>query len=400
MCAIRQTPGHGRRNTRRSISGVQHERRIPNPHRTRGVDATADLRSVSARVLAVLASAAMLRWAAPVFITLMLGLLTTYALSPLIAWLERRRVSRWGSAAAVLSGLALGICATCYALAGGASDLLDELPVAAQKLRQALHPERLASGGPLASVQQAAAQLEQVAQPAPAAQPQQKGVMRVALEPAHFSVREYLWSGTVGLLSLLGQLTTVAFLAFFALGMGQGFRHKLVKISGPSLQKKKITVQVLDEIRAQIERYLRMQILVSLLVGVATGLAFWAVGMDHVLVWAVFAALTNLIPYVGAIVMLALSSLLAFMQFDSLQMALVVGGISLGIHTLVGNLLLPWLTQRTGRMNPVAVLVSLIFWGWMWGVWGLLLGVPMMMVVKAVCDRVDDFKGVGELLGN
>jgi predicted PurR-regulated permease PerM len=94
------------------------------------------------------------------------------------------------------------------------------------------------------------------------------------------------------------------------------------------------------------------------------------------------------------------SALLGFMQFGALDMALLVGGSSFAIHSVVGYVLTPWLTSRAGRMNPVAVFVGVLAWGWLWGVWGLLLGVPILMVVKAVCDRVEDLKPVGELLGS
>ena len=91
---------------------------------------------------------------------------------------------------------------------------------------------------------------------------------------------------------------------------------------------------------------------------------------------------------------------MAFLQFGTLDMALSVGGASLLIHTLVGNLLTPWLTSRTSSMSPVAVFVSVLAWGWLWGLWGLLLGIPVMMAVKAVCDRVTGLQPLGELLGH
>ena len=359
-----------------------------------------DVRSVSLFVLAALASIFALRWAAPVFIPLMMSVLLTYALSPLIAWLESHKVSRWAGAAVVLLGLAGAIGGAGYSLSGSASDLLDNLPVAAQKLRYALYPGGSSNTSALEAVQQAAAQLEQVGQENSVKTVTQKGVMRVVVERPHFNVRDYLWIGTVGLVAFAGQLTLVAFLTYFALASGNTFRRKLVKISGASLQKKKVTVHVLDDIRTHIERYLLVQIFVSMVVGVATSLTFWAIGMDNVIVWGVFAAVTNLIPYGGSVAMMGASSLLAFMQFNSIQMALLVGTVSLLIHTLVGNLLLPWLTTRTSRMSPVVALVALIFWGWMWGIWGLLLGVPIMMVVKSVCDRVEDLQPIGELLGD
>lgn len=203
----------------------------------------------------------------------------------------------------------------------------------------------------------------------------------------------------MGLVSFAGQTALVTFLTYFLLISGDTFRRKLVKITGPSMANKKITVQTLDEITAQIQRYLLVQLLASVLVGVATGLAFWALGFKHATVWGFAAAFLNLVPYIGSVVVTGAAALVAFMQFGEVRMALVIAGTSLVIHTLIGNLLTPWLTSRASSMNPVAVFVAVLFWGWLWGVWGLLLGIPILMIVKAVCDRVDDLKPVGELLG-
>jgi predicted PurR-regulated permease PerM len=145
---------------------------------------------------------------------------------------------------------------------------------------------------------------------------------------------------------------------------------------------------------------LQVQLLISALVGVLTWLALLAIGLDNAAVWGVVAGVMNLVPYVGSLVTAATSALVGFLQFGSLNMALAVGGASLLIHTLVGNLLTPWLTSRTSRMSPVAVFVGLLTWGWLWGVWGLLLGIPILMIVKAICDRVDDLKPIGEFLGS
>jgi predicted PurR-regulated permease PerM len=330
----------------------------------------------------------------------MLSLLLTYALAPLVDWLERWKISRWIGAAVILVGLGGGLGWTGYSLSGSATELLDTLPVAAQKLRTAMRSGRSTDPSALDTVQKAAAQLEQAAEENSAKVAARKGVARVVIERPAFNVRDYLWSGTVGLIAAIGQLTLVAFLTFFALGSGDTFRRKLVKITGPSLQKKRITVHVLDDITRHIERYLLVQILTSAVVGLATGLAFWALGVDNAAVWGIVAGVTNLIPYIGSVIVMTAAGLVAFLQFNSIQMALVVGGVSLLIHTLVGNLLVPWLTSRTSRMNPVAVFVGVIFWGWLWGIWGLLLGIPIMMVVKAVCDRVEDLQPIGELLGD
>ena len=359
-----------------------------------------DVRSASLVVIAVLASIFALRWAAAVFIPLMLSLILTYALAPLVDRLERWRVPRVIGAAAILLGIAGAIGTTGYSLSGSAAQLVDSLPVAAQKLRQAMASRPSARNtSTLDTVQQAAAQLEQAAQAA-SAQASRRGITRVTIERPPFNVRDYLWSGTVGLAGALGQLTLVAFLTFFSLCSGNTFRRKLVKITGQSLQKKKITVHVLDDITRNIERYLLVQIFTSALVGIVTGLAFWAIGLENAAVWGIVAGVTNLIPYVGSVLVMGTSALVAFLQFNTIEMAVLVGGVSLLIHTLVGNLLTPWLTSRTSRMNPVAVFVGVIFWGWLWGVWGLLLGIPIMMIVKSVCDRVEDLQPIGELLGD
>ena len=358
-----------------------------------------DVRSASLVVLAVLASVFALQWGQAVFIPLMLSLLLTYALSPLVERLHRWKLPRWIGAALILVGLFGGLGWTGYSLSGSATQLVDSLPVAAQKLGQAMRRDKNASATPLESVQQAAAQLEKAAEENSARVAARKGVARVVIERPGFNVRDYLLSGTVGLLSAMGQLTLVAFLTYFALCSGDTFRRKLIKITGSSLQKKKVTVHVLDDITRNIERYLLVQILVSGVVGVTTGLAFWLMGMENAAVWGIIAAVTNLIPYIGSVIVLVAAGLVSFLQFNSLQMGVVVGGVSLAIHTLIGNLLMPWLTSRTSRMNPVAVFVGVIFWGWLWGIWGLLLGIPITMVIKAICDRVEDLQPIGELLG-
>lgn len=357
-----------------------------------------DVRSAALVVLAVLGCVFALRWASALFIPLMGAVLLTYALAPAVSKLEQWRLPRWAAATFLLLGLAGGIGTTAWTLSDNAAELVDSLPVAAQKLRQAA----LARSGrtsTLDTVQAAADQLERAAQANASSSPPRRGVQRVIIERPPFNVRDYLWVGTVGVMNAASQFTLVLFLTFFALCAGDTFRRKLVKISGHSLQKKRITVHVLDDITQHIQRYLLVQIGTSVLVGVGTGLAFWAIGLENAAVWAIVAGVTNLIPYVGSLIVLVAASLVAFLQFSDLSMTALVGGSSLLIHTVVGQLLVPWLTSRTSRMNPVAVFVGVIFWGWLWGIWGLLLGIPILMVIKAVCDRVDDLRPIGELLG-
>jgi predicted PurR-regulated permease PerM len=249
-------------------------------------------------------------------------------------------------------------------------------------------------------VQRAAAQLEQAAQdsgPAPAAA---KGVTRVQIERPHFKLTDYLLSGTLGLAGAASQTLVVGCISFFLMCSGNSFRRKMVRIAGPAFSQKKITLQVLDEITGQIHRYLMVQLATSVGVGIVTWLALLWIGLDRAAVWGVAAGVLNLVPYLGAIVVTGGLALVGFVQFGSPGPALLVGGVSLLIHTVSGQLLTPWLTSRASSINPVVIFVGVLAWGWLWGLWGLLLGVPLLMVVKAVCDRVEDLKAIGELLGD
>jgi predicted PurR-regulated permease PerM len=359
-------------------------------------------RSMTLVVLTVLAMLAVLRWASGFFIPLMVGLVFSYALSPLVDWLHRRKVPRSLSAAVLILGILAGMGAAVYSLSDDANDLVTSLPDAARKLRDSLNRERTSkkSETTLETVQKAAVELQKAADEAggPNA-PANRGVARVIVEKPRFDLRDHLWTGTIGLASMIGQTVMVTFLTYFMLISGDTFRRKLVKIAGPGLAEKKLTVQALDEINAQMQRYLMVQLLASVGVGFATGVCFAIFGLKHAAVWGVAAGVLNLVPYVGSIAVTGGAALVAFLQFGTLNMALLVGGSSLLINTIEGYLLVPWATSKASSMNPVAVFIGVLAWGWLWGVWGLLLGIPILMAVKAICDRVDDLKPVAELLG-
>jgi len=360
----------------------------------------ADVRNLSLTVLTVLAVIFVLHWARAFFIPLMLGIMISYAFSPLVNRMQKWRIPRAIGAAVLLVGIVGGAGSLAYSLSDDAIQLIETLPEAAQKFRKTLRKEWGTTEGAMDQMQQAAVQLERAANETitpDAAAPQ--GVTRVLIEKSKLNVSDYLWTGTVGAAVFAGQAVMVLFLTYFLLVSGDTFRRKLVRITGPTLSKKKITVQVLDEITAQIQRYLLVQVFTSILVGVATWLAFLWIGLEHAAIWGIVSAVFNLIPYLGPVVVTGGTGLVGFLQFGTVGMALAVAGISLVITSLEGYLLTPWLTGRAGRMNAVMVFVGVLFWGWLWGVWGLLLGVPIIMVIKAICDRVEDYKPIGELLG-
>ncbi len=365
------------------------------------VRAAGTIRSTSLLVLALLGSVFMMHWAQAVLVPLLLGLTFSYAIAPLVNRLERLRMPRAFGAGLVLLALLGVIGGTAVALQDDAVAFVESLPEAAQKIRQAARANRNKPETTIEKVQKAATELEKAAtESSTAAAPElARGVTRVQIERPRFSIHEYLLTQTPSMLGALGQATIVVFLTFFLLVSGDSFRRKLVKLAGPTFTHKKITVQALDEITDQVQRYLRVQVLISVIVGVATWLAFWAIGVDHSAVWGVLAMVLNFIPYIGSIVLTGASGMAGFVQFGSVDMGLLVGATSIALHTLSGNLLTPWLTSRTSRINPVVVFVGVLAFGWLWGVWGLLLGTPVLLMVKAICDRVDDLKPIGELLG-
>ena len=403
-----------------------------------------DVRNLALAVIAFIAVLFTMQWAKPVLVPLLLGVMLSYALTPVIDRLEQWRLPRAVGAGVLMTAIVGGLGWSTWALTDDVNALIETLPEVAQKLRKSVQKPGPSSGSTIEKMQQAAAEIERATEEGPVATqpvassgsavstgassgvpaasggratassvaavrrvepisttapPTPRGVTRVVVERPHLNVKDYLWTGTLGLLTFLGQTTLVIFIAFFLLASGDTFRRKMVKLAGPRLSQKRITVQALDEVHAQIQRYLVVQLGTSAVVGVLTGLAFFALGLNQSLVWGIFAGVTNLVPYLGAVIVGLASTVIGVVQFESLDRGLVIGAASFAIHTVVGNLLTPWWMGRASRMSPFAVFVGVLVFGWLWGVVGLLLGVPILMVVKSVCDRIDELKPVGELLG-
>ena len=355
-----------------------------------------DVRSTSMIFIASLLGLYALRWAAPIVIPVLMGLLFSYALTPVVDRIVRLGVPRALGAAVVMVALVGGAGWGAWSLTDQANNLIESLPNAAQKVRDTLHPRlRDPSPSTMDQVQKAAATIAQAAdssKPTP-------GVTKVQVVKPQFNIQDYVLTGTMAAAEAAAQALMVAFITYFLLAAGDTFRRKLARIAGPNFAKRKITVQALDEITEQIQRYLLVQLLTSVIVGVATALAFWALGFNNAAVWGVLAGVMNLVPYVGTVAICGASAVVALLQFGTPQMAFAVGSVSIVLHVVSGYIITPWLTSRTSRLNAVVVFVGVLAWGWLWGVWGLLLGTPILMALKAICDRVDDLKAIGELLG-
>jgi len=358
-----------------------------------------DIRSATLTVLVVLALIIVLQYAQAVVIPVVLGVLLSYALEPIVAFVMRARAPRPLAAALVVLILMGAGGVLLYQLSFQAQAIVQRLPDGARRLRETIERSRRTAA--LDQVQKAADELERAAASAggrPAAS--EKGVTRVQVEQPPLDVGQYVMYGSLGAVAAAGQGILILLLTYFLLASGDLYRRKLVKIVGPSLTQKKVTVQILQEIDRQIESFLLVQMFTSVVVGVASWLAFRAVGLQQAAFWGLMCGLFNSIPYLGPIITSGGIAVVSFLQFGTLEMTMFVSALALVITSLEGFLLTPWLTSRAARMNAVAVFVGLLFWGWVWNVWGMLLAVPMLMVIKAVCDHVEDFKGIGELLGD
>lgn len=370
---------------------------LPEAAPPRPSQAPVDLRSGSLLFLALLAGVFALYWARAIFIPLMVSVMLAVALSPIVSALERLRVPRVLGAGLLALGLFGAGGFTVYALSDDVAALVDALPEAVHKVRVSFNDEQANPKGTISKVKKAAAEIERATTPeaAPAA-----GVTRVQVQSEHFNLSNFMWSGTLGLAGAAGEVMAIAFITYALLASGSTFRRKLVRIAGPTFTRRRLTVQALDEMTVQIQRYLLVQLFTSVVVGIASWLAFLWIGLNHAAVWGIVAGVLNLVPYIGLIMIGASTALVGFLQFGTLDMAIVISGASIVIHAIEAYLLTPWLTSHANRMNPVAVFLGVLAWGWLWGIWGLLLGVPILVVVKAVCDRVDDLKPIGELLGS
>jgi len=373
------------------------------------VNPAVDVRNLALRVMAVLAVVLVLQYTQSLLIPIVVGILISYGLAPFVEGLQRLRVPRAIGAAVAVTTLVGAIGVGVYTLSGEAMAIVAGVPQAAQRIRERVRDHRRKPGGAIEKVQQAANEIDKAAQEASAPTVAERetarqvqaatGVQKVEIVAAPIRAVDYLWSGGLNFAGFATQFVLVLFLVYFFLVTGDLYKRKIVKIAGPTLSEKKITVQILDEINQQIEGFMRVQVFTSFLVTVATGMVLWWFGMEHPVVWGLLAGLFNSIPYVGPILVTGGLGVVAFMQFDDLLKTSYICAVAFAITSLEGFLLTPMLMSRATKMNPVAIFVGLLFWSWIWGIWGTVLAVPMLMMLKAVCDHVEDLQPIGELLG-
>lgn len=384
-------------------------------------------RNVGIGILATVAMVLVLDWGQSFFVSLLVGVLFAYTLNPLVNALQWMKFPRVLATTVVMVSVLCALAFGAYSLRGQVQTIINQLPAASSKLAAGLANLRKSQQRTMQKVQSAAQAFEKATKPAtvtppapppPPPQPLNPDAedigeaaatpntatappappMQIVIEQPSFSWSNYLWAGSVGAIGVLGQVVMVIFLVFFLLLTGDTFKRKLVRIAGPSLSKKRITVLILDDINQSIQRYMFMLLTTNVMVGLLTWAAFRLIGFDNAGAWAVAAGVLHLVPYLGPAVTAGATGMAAFLQFDSSSAALLVAGASMLIATFIGTFVTTWMTGRIAQMNTAAVFISLLFWGWLWGVWGLLLGIPIIVIIKVVSQQVEQLQPVAELL--
>lgn len=350
-------------------------------------------------ILATVAVIFALDWAQSFVISLLLGILFAYTLNPLVVWLQRLHIPRALGAGIVMAGVVCALVLGSYALRGQMQRILEQLPEAISKISTGLASLHEGQASTMRKMQTAANDIEKATSQAMdmPVKPQQRAT-RVAIDSPGFQLGNFLWSGSMSAAGLIGQAAMVLFLTFFLLLSGDTYRRKLVRLTGPALSDKKITVHILDDINASIQRYMFMLLATNVLVGLLTWIALRWIGLENAGAWAVAAGLLHVIPYFGPAVTATGIGMAAFLQFNEPSVVALAAGVSLAIATVVGIFVTTWMTGRIANMNTAAVFISLLFWTWLWGVWGMLLSMPITVLVKVVAQHVEQLEPVAELL--
>jgi predicted PurR-regulated permease PerM len=351
--------------------------------------------TVALTLIALILGLFAIRAGAAFFIPLLLSLFLNYALSPVVSRLTSWGVPRALGAALVILAFSAAIAGALYRVGSDAGDVIQEIPSAVQRLRIALTNAQQDHTGTLEHVQRTASELQKLAEAASPAPVRPKA----PAAGAGVDISSMLLIGTSNVAIALGQLGSALFLAFFLLSAGDLFRRKFLRAVGGDFSRRRTTLRILDNVDRQNQRYFAIVLLINVAVGLVIGAGFYAIGLERPAVWGIAAAVLHTIPYVGAAMLAGAAALVAYGQFGTLQMALLAATIPIVAAVILGIFVQTWLMGRAARMNTPAVLVSLLFWGRLWGGWGLLLAVPIMVAIKTLCDHVERLKPYGDILG-
>lgn len=341
--------------------------------------------SAAIMILTVLAVVYSLYFARSFLIPIAFAVLLNFLLSPAVRLLGRMRIPNWLGAAMVVLGL-VGVTALgAYQLSGPVKTWTADLPATLSKAQREIR--KLLK--PLEGVTKTAKQVEDATATTPAGD---KPTEVVVVGP---TVASRVFGSTQ---RLLGALLEVLILLYFLLAGGTLFLEKIIRVL-PNLTDKKKAVRIARETESAISIYLLANLGINLVEGVMVGGAMWALGMPNPLLWGVLTVIFEFIPYLGALAMIALLSVVALATFDSLGHILLVPAAFLLANLIQANIVTTMVLGRRLALNNVALFVGLVFWWWIWGIPGAFIGVPLMAVFKIYCDHIEALAPVGEFLG-
>jgi predicted PurR-regulated permease PerM len=333
-------------------------------------------------VIAGVAVLFFLRTAKDLLVPIALALLVSFALEPVVGWLERHGLPRLvGAPAAVLLVLMLAAAAS-YSLIDDAVQVVESLPNAARQARQIVTTHIGRSAG---AVERAAAELERFPGGTPSS-------------PAVAIGGSMVERVVGGFFAAAGETVVIIFLVLFLLLLRNRTRTAILELAGEDVERRRITARVMSDIEGQIQQFLMVLVLTGVIVGVATWGALKWMGVEHAAVWGILAGAFNSIPYFGPVIISGGLFIVGLVQGGDLAQALLMSGIALAITSLEGWLLTPVLMGKVENMNALTVFIGLMLWTWLWGAWGTLLAVPMLVIVKSMADHVPGLSRVGRLM--
>lgn len=371
--------------------------REPSAPEQRGLTGKINIRDAALVVIATVATVYFIDWAEAILLPLVVAVLVSYTLDPLVSALERLRIPRAIGAAIILLSLIAMVSIASIPLQREAMSMLDKVPLAAQKVKQ-IRASAAVTGEEdmLEKAEKAVKEIESTAEDEEESEP---GVTPVRIVDDSFNLRDYLLRGSSSALLLISQLFSVLLLVYFQLSVGKLYRRKIIRLSGPSLRRMRNAARLMSEFHHQVRRFLFVMLIGALFVGLATWMAFLALGVEEAGLWGVAAGVASAIPYLGPFLVFIGCGLAAFLQFGTADMAIIVAVTSLIITSIQGNLMTPWMTSKVSSLNTVSIFIGLLFWGWIWGPVGLIIATPILMITKSLCDHIVNLRPVGELLG-
>jgi predicted PurR-regulated permease PerM len=342
-------------------------------------------RSAGITTLTVLALLYTLYFARPFLLPIVVALLLSFLFSPVVRALTRFHIRPPVGAALIILGLLGTVGFVGYELSGPvqrwASSAPQTFATAQERIRELLKPFERAS--------QTAQQVESAAGAVAGPETAQEVVVRQpSLIARLFGTTQKFLIGAMEVLILL----------YFLLAAGDLFLQKLIKVL-PNLRDKQKAVEIARKTEASISTYLLTTLAITFTEGVVVALAMWALGMPNPLLWGAMVVVLEFIPYLGAAMMTAILTLAALTVYDTVGQALLVPAVFLGINVIQGNFISPALMGHRLALNPVALLVGLTFWFWIWGLPGAFIAVPLLATFKIFCDHIESLAAVGEFLG-